>query len=135
MALIRAPARAAAAARAPTASAEPSNASTRARPAKGEGKGADARVQLGGHGPRRQPLGEPGQHRVADRRFPDQARLEEGAGRRLHRRVAEADRTPAETAAMLFWALLASGQITMRKVDGWQSLGQPPSTSTIDLAA
>ena len=28
----------------------------------------------------------------------------------------------AETAAMLFWALLASGQITMRKVDGWQSL-------------
>jgi hypothetical protein len=26
----------------------------------------------------------------------------------------------AETAAMLFWALLASGQITMRKVDGWQ---------------
>ncbi len=41
----------------------------------------------------------------------------------------------AETAAMLFWALLASGQITMRKVDGWQSLGQPPSTSAIDLAA
>jgi hypothetical protein len=36
---------------------------------------------------------------------------------------------------MLFWALLASGQITMRKVDGWQSLGQPPSDSTIDLAA
>jgi putative transposase len=36
----------------------------------------------------------------------------------------------AETAAMLFWALLASGQITMRKVDGWQSLTQP-----IDLAA
>jgi putative transposase len=25
----------------------------------------------------------------------------------------------AETAAMLFWVLLASGQITMRKVDGW----------------
>jgi putative transposase len=25
----------------------------------------------------------------------------------------------AETAATLFWALLASGQITMRKVDGW----------------
>jgi transposase-like protein len=41
----------------------------------------------------------------------------------------------AETAAMLFWALLASGQITMRKVDGWPSLGQPPSNSTIDLAA
>jgi putative transposase len=41
----------------------------------------------------------------------------------------------AETAAMLFWALLASGQISMRKVDGWQSLGQPPSKSMIDLAA
>jgi len=31
----------------------------------------------------------------------------------------------ADTAAMLFWALLASGQITMRKVDGWQSLATP----------
>ena len=28
----------------------------------------------------------------------------------------------ADTAAMLFWALLASGQINMRKVDGWQTL-------------
>jgi len=40
----------------------------------------------------------------------------------------------AETAAMLFWALLASGQITLRKVDGWHTLdghlAQP-----IDLAA
>ena len=41
----------------------------------------------------------------------------------------------AETAAMLFWALLASRQISMRKVDGWQSLGQPPASSMIDLAA
>jgi putative transposase len=41
----------------------------------------------------------------------------------------------AETAAMLFWALLASGQISMRKVDGWQGLGQPPAKSMIDLAA
>jgi transposase-like protein len=41
----------------------------------------------------------------------------------------------AETAAMLFWALLASGQISMRKIDGWQSLGQPPAKSMIDLAA
>ena len=30
----------------------------------------------------------------------------------------------AETAAILFWALLASGQITMRKVDGWQTLAE-----------
>jgi len=42
----------------------------------------------------------------------------------------------AETAAMLFWALLASGQITMRKVDGWQTLDQPLITAaTLDLAA
>jgi hypothetical protein len=27
----------------------------------------------------------------------------------------------ADTAAMLFWALLASGQINMRKDDGWQT--------------
>jgi putative transposase len=31
---------------------------------------------------------------------------------------------PADTAAMLFWALLASGQINMRKVDGWQTLSR-----------
>lgn len=41
----------------------------------------------------------------------------------------------AETAAMLFWALLASGQITMRKVDGWQSLSEKPFDQIIDLAA
>jgi putative transposase len=41
----------------------------------------------------------------------------------------------AETAAMLFWALPASGQITMRKVDGWRSLNERPSDQTIDLAA
>jgi transposase-like protein len=42
----------------------------------------------------------------------------------------------AETAAMLFWALLASGQITMRKVDGWQSLGEPLAAPVpVDLAA
>jgi putative transposase len=41
----------------------------------------------------------------------------------------------AETAAMLFWALLASGQITMRKVDGWESLSEKASDQIIDLAA
>jgi putative transposase len=41
----------------------------------------------------------------------------------------------AETAAMLFWALLASGQITMRKVDGWQTLTQELMPQCIDLAA
>jgi len=33
----------------------------------------------------------------------------------------------ADTAAMLFWALLASGQIIMRKVDGWQTLATKPA--------
>ena len=32
----------------------------------------------------------------------------------------------AETAAMLFWALLASGQINMRKVNGWKTLATKP---------
>ena len=41
----------------------------------------------------------------------------------------------ADTAAMLFWALLASGQINMRKVDGWQTLAVTPSNQPIDLAA
>ena len=41
----------------------------------------------------------------------------------------------AETAAMLFWALLASGQIVMRKVDGWKLLAEKPSDQTIDLVA
>jgi len=41
----------------------------------------------------------------------------------------------AETAAMLFWALLASGQITMRKIDGWESLTERPIDQSIDLAA
>jgi putative transposase len=37
---------------------------------------------------------------------------------------------------MLFWALLASGQITMRKVDGWHTLPRlSPAHETIDLAA
>jgi transposase-like protein len=33
----------------------------------------------------------------------------------------------AKTAAMLFWALLASGQITMRKVDGTVGKASPRS--------
>ena len=41
----------------------------------------------------------------------------------------------ADTAAMLFWALLASGQTSMRKVDGWQTLATKPSVQPIDLAA
>src|SRR6202047_908720 len=41
----------------------------------------------------------------------------------------------ADTAAMLFWALLASGQIIMRKVDGWDTLSQKPSDQLVDVAA
>jgi len=36
---------------------------------------------------------------------------------------------------MLLWSLLASGQITMRKVDGWPSLGEPLSSMPLDLVA
>ena len=39
----------------------------------------------------------------------------------------------AETAAMLFWALLASGQINMRKVDRWQTLATKPIDQPFDL--
>jgi putative transposase len=41
----------------------------------------------------------------------------------------------ADTAAMLFWALLAAGQINMRKVDGLQTLATTPIAQPIDLAA
>jgi putative transposase len=41
----------------------------------------------------------------------------------------------ADTAAMLFWALLASGQINMRKVDGWHTLATKLVDQPIDLAA
>ena len=41
----------------------------------------------------------------------------------------------AETACMLFWALLASGQITLRKVDGWNTLHVVPTQPLLDQAA
>ena len=41
----------------------------------------------------------------------------------------------AETAAMVFWALLAAAQITMRKVDGWHTLQHKLADEPIDLAA
>jgi hypothetical protein len=60
-------------------------------------------------------------------------RMQAFPGERLGRVLQPAH--DAETAAMLFWGLLASGQISMRKVDGWHTLGQPPAKSMIDLAA
>ncbi len=54
----------------------------------------------------------------------------------LKRRVKTQTVLPsAETAAMRFWSLLASRQITMRKIDGWQDLGAPPASMPLDLVA
>jgi len=36
---------------------------------------------------------------------------------------------------MLFWALLASGQITLRRVDGWDTLPVAPADEPLDLVA
>jgi hypothetical protein len=41
----------------------------------------------------------------------------------------------AETMPMLLWALLARGQIQMRKVDGRETLSRPPEPMHLDLAA
>ncbi len=41
----------------------------------------------------------------------------------------------AQTVPMLLWALMASGQIIMRKVDGWETLPQPVTEATLDQAA
>ena len=41
----------------------------------------------------------------------------------------------AETVPMLLWALLASGQIAMRKIDGWETLSQPIEPATLDQVA
>ena len=41
----------------------------------------------------------------------------------------------ADTAAMLFWALLAAGQINLRKIDGWQAMASVAIAQPIDLAA
>jgi putative transposase len=41
----------------------------------------------------------------------------------------------AETVPMLLWALRASGQIQMRKVDGWETLSLPLETTHLDRAA
>jgi hypothetical protein len=42
--------------------------------------------------------------------------------------------TCAEFAARLYWALLASRQIAMRSVDGWQRLAEKPDDKIIDRA-
>ena len=58
---------------------------------------------------------------------------------RLHeefkRRIKTQTVLPSADTAAMFWALLASGQINMRKVDGWQTLSTKPIDQPIDLAA
>lgn len=54
----------------------------------------------------------------------------------LRRRIETQTVVPcAETVPMLLWALLASGQFQMRKVDGWETLSQPLDPIALDLAA
>lgn len=53
----------------------------------------------------------------------------------FRRRIKVQGLLPAgESVCMLFWALLAKGVVTMRKVDGWETLHQPPKEE-LDLAA
>jgi putative transposase len=59
-------------------------------------------------------------------------RLNEEFKRRIKTQTVLPD---AGTVPMLFWALLASGQIVMRKVDGSETLSQPLDPETLDLAA
>ncbi|TVQ52202.1 MAG: IS256 family transposase, partial [Rhodobacteraceae bacterium] len=56
--------------------------------------------------------------------------------RRDRRRIRTRTVLPcAETAPMLLRALRASGQISMRKVDGWGTLSQPLEPFALDQAA
>jgi len=51
-------------------------------------------------------------------------------------RRAQALQSSAETAAVLFRALMASSQIAVRKVDGWQTLGENlADPAPVDLIA
>jgi len=54
----------------------------------------------------------------------------------FRRRIKTQTVLPApETVPMLLWALLASGQIQMRKVDGWETLDHPLEPTVLDEAA
>ena len=67
--------------------------------------------------------------------MPTRVHREQGVWR-LKRRIKTQTVPPcAEIGGMLFWALMASDQIVMRKVDGWRSLAERPADQTIDLAA
>jgi len=51
----------------------------------------------------------------------------------LHGADRSLDKSARRSASAL--SSVASGQITMRKVDGWESLAEKPSDQLIDLAA
>ena len=54
----------------------------------------------------------------------------------FRRRIKTQTVLPApQTVPMRLWALLASGQIRMRKVDGWETLDQPLEPAVLDEAA
>ncbi len=58
------------------------------------------------------------------------------AERGIRRRIKTQTVLPcAETVPMLLWALMASGQIQMRKVDGSETLSQPVGPINLNLAA
>jgi putative transposase len=88
-------------------------------------------------------LEEAGAHLFTFTRLPDsqwKSARTTNAIERLHeefkRRIKTQTVLPsAETAVMLFWALLASGQINMRKIDGWKTLPETLAPQSIDLAA
>jgi hypothetical protein len=73
--------------------------------------------------------------------FPVEVRADDQRDRTIARGIQAPHQNPDGSAigrnrGMLFWALLASGQITMRKGNGWQSLGEKiAEPNTIDLAA
>ena len=69
---------------------------------------------------------------VSTRKYRCPVRLHEEFKRRIKTQCALHS---AETAAMLFWAPMASRQITMRKVDGWQILAQTPTAMPLEHAA
>jgi putative transposase len=88
-------------------------------------------------------LDEAGDRLFTFTRFPDcqwKSLRTTNAIERLHeefkRRIKTQTVLPSsDTAAMLFWALVASGQVILRKVDGWQTIAVSPTDKPIDLAA
>jgi hypothetical protein len=76
---------------------------------------------------------------ISSSRFAERPVFDE-CNRRLHEEFKRRFKTltvlpSADTAAMLFWALRASGQINIRQVDRWQTTARTTIDQPIDLAA